>query len=86
MEQSLTIETVAEPVLYKMKAKTRERKSAAIWKYLDDHPGLNVSWLAKQVGWDRSNFNKYRIRKAKLSQPDIILIEDTLVMYGLKVK
>lgn len=85
MAETFTKETLPSPLLYKMKAKTRDRKSKAIWKYLDSHPLIQNNWLSKEIGWDRSNFKKYRIRKARLPQPAILRIEEILKDYGMNI-
>lgn len=85
----LFIETPPEPVIApkprKLQNKTRERRSAAIWSFLEKRPLLSRKPLSGACGWDQSNFLKYEKGKKKISEKYLFKLEKVLELYGLVV-
>lgn len=81
-KEKLFLKSAPEPILQK---NTRERRSKAIWRYMNSHSCINVAAMCDEAGIDRGNFNKYWKGEKKLPQKVLLKVEKVLVKYGLLV-
>lgn len=84
-EAKLFIKTPPEPQEVKLQKATRERRSLNIWKFLETHPGIRITYLATEVKYDQRNLDKYKQGKKTLPQHLLLKLESVLVKYGLNV-
>lgn len=88
-EAKLFIKTQPAPVLApkqpKLQKKTLERRSEAIWKFLEKRPHLARKRLAEDCGWHVGNLCNYEKKKSKIPQKHLLKLEKILELYGLTV-
>lgn len=81
----LFIKSAPAPKPVKLQKKTLERRSTAIWSFLEKRPLLALKRVAEASGWQVGNFQKYQKGKKKIPEKYLFKLEDLLESYGLTV-
>lgn len=80
----LFLKTASQPVELVLNEKELKKRSKELWKFIENHPGLQLKYFCTQVGYDRGNFTRHRDAKKVLSQTWLLRFEDVLSGYGFK--
>lgn len=79
----LFIEKVPKPVELKLSKEQREKRSEALWIWLDRHKRINVKGICDDAGCARAGIVRAYKKRQTLNQSTLLKMESVLAKYGL---